>query len=367
MSHLKKKIVFVHLHDDFSGSPKVLKQVIEGFMAENYDCHVLTGNSMSGFLSNLNLTHHKFFYRRTRFSALNFIFYLYSQISLFLLLIKYFKSDFILYINTMLPFGGALAGFLLRNKIVYHIHETSLKPFMFKAFLRIIINFTAHKVIFVSNYLHKIEGFNKKKQRTIYNSLSKKFVKEAEKYKRSYNSSNKFIVIMVCSLRLYKGILEFFSIAQSLINFSRIEFKLVLNANKSEIDKFLISFPMPKNIKIINEINDVSSNYKTASLLLNLSRVDEWVETFGLTIAEGMAYGIPAIVPPIGGPTEIVTKDVHGFHISSYNKNEIVDKIIFLYNNPETMKVLSLNCKKKSLEFNEDNFKQKIIDFVSFS
>jgi len=33
------------------------------------------------------------------------------------------------------------------------------------------------------------------------------------------------------------------------------------------------------------------------------------VETFGLTILEGMTYKLPAIVPPVGGVIELVEEN----------------------------------------------------------
>ena len=56
---------------------------------------------------------------------------------------------------------------------------------------------------------------------------------------------------------------------------------------------------------------------------MNLSDPELCIETFGLTIIEGMAYGLPAIVPNVGGPTEIVLNGYNGYTIDVTNAAEI--------------------------------------------
>ena len=85
-------------------------------------------------------------------------------------------------------------------------------------------------------------------------------------------------------------------------------------------------------------------------MVLNLSKVDECVETFGLTILEAMAFGIPVIVPPIGGPAEIVTDGVEGYVISSYETNDIAKKIKELSMDKAKWTELSINALLLSFE-----------------
>lgn len=105
--------------------------------------------------------------------------------------------------------------------------------------------------------------------------------------------------------------------------------------------------------------------YSTSSLVLNLSRVDQWVETFGLTIVEALAFGIPVIVPPIGGPIEIVEEGLEGFLISSYEIDKVAKKIAELSNDETTCINLSKNAKEKALIFSEDLFLGKIQKVVN--
>lgn len=52
------------------------------------------------------------------------------------------------------------------------------------------------------------------------------------------------------------------------------------------------------------------------------------VETFGMTILEAMAYGIPSVVPNIGGPTELIKDGYNGYCVDTTNIHLIADAII---------------------------------------
>ena len=110
---------------------------------------------------------------------------------------------------------------------------------------------------------------------------------------------------------------------------------------------------------------DVIPFYNKASLVLNLSHVDAWVETFGLTILEAMAFGIPVIVPPVGGPAEIVTDGIEGYLISSYETNNIAEKIKTLSLDKDEWTRLSRNALMRSKDFNEKVFNKKLIEVLN--
>lgn len=260
----------------------------------------------------------------------------------------------------MMPFGAALAGKLMGKQVYYHVHETSLKPKLLKQFLRLVISLTANKIIFVSNYLQQVERFYKKKQIIIPNAIDSDFLFSASNIMQKDKKSDIFNILMVCSLKKYKGVFEFIKIARILVNNPNIIFTLVLNAEQYEIDEYFVTVEIPSNIQIYSRQKDLDCFYSGADLLMNLSRPDEWIETFGLTIIEGMAYGLPAIVPPVGGPAEIIRDGKEGFLISSYEADAIREKILFLVNNKSEYKTLSTNTIKRVNDFNEKEFEEKI-------
>ncbi len=264
----------------------------------------------------------------------------------------------------MLPFGAGLAGKLMGKPVYYHIHETSLTPASFKHFLRSIVQKTASKVIFVSKALEEAESFENILQEVIYNALPSELLNVALSSPYQHRRDENFNVLMICSLKAYKGVEEFVKIAFQCEEQKEITFTLVLNAEQYEVDAYLRGRKLPSNIVLVPRQNNLVPYYQQASLLLNLSRIDEWVETFGLTIIEAMAFGIPVIVPPVGGPTEIVTNGQEGYLISSYEIEKILDMIKELSHNEEKCLKFSQSARKRVEYFDEIHFEENVLKVI---
>lgn len=360
-----KKIIFVHLLNDYSGSPKVLLQVIRAVQKNGYNIELYTGKSEDGFLSGLTNKHNFYFYKRFENKYLTLITFMLSQLSLFFKLLKYRNENVIIYVNTMLPFGAGLAGKLMGKPVYYHVHETYVRPAIFKRLLRTIIQISASKVIFVSEYLKNSEIFSNMEQSVVCNALPKTLVEAAEESQYQYKKDGTFNVLMICSLKDYKGVNEFLSIASVCGQEKDVTFTLVLNAEKSEIEMFFQSRKLPSNLVIIPRQQNVIPFYENSSLLLNLSRIDEAIETFGLTIIEAMSFGVPVIVPPVGGPAEIVRDEIEGYLISSYEIDKIANTIIALSRDEAKCIELSNNAKIRSADFEESVFEKNILEVIN--
>src|SRR5690606_21533697 len=105
-------------------------------------------------------------------------------------------------------------------------------------------------------------------------------------------------ILMVCSLRVYKGVDIFMELARNLPKHS---FTLVVSAESNEIERYFKGRDLPGNLLILPTQKDLHQFYSKANLVLNLTIPDQCIETFGLTVLEAISYGIPAIVPPVGG------------------------------------------------------------------
>lgn len=349
------KIYAFHLLNDYSGSPKVLMQLIKFWVNKSIEVHMVTSSGRKGFLSNLKgVNYHYFWYRWNKNPYLRLFNLLLSQfILLSMLLFKVKKKD-IIYINTVLPFGAAFLGKLKGCRIIYHIHETTVKPPIFKFFLFGIARSYASDVIYVSKFLSQQEPFNEARTYILHNAIEFEFLKEANKNIQVKTNASK--VLMVCSLKEYKGVNEFFELAK---NNSSYHFRLVLNGSKQEIDAYFSSFIELKNLEIYDTQTNLHPFYQWADIILNLSKPDGWVETFGLTIIEAMAYGIPAIVPPVGGIVELVEENKNGFLVDSRNTELLHEKLNILLNNQDLYKKMSRCSLDKLQLFREDVFTQK--------
>lgn len=89
-----KKIIFFHLLNDYSGSPKVLSQVIETVSSEGADVELfLGGKGGDGFLSSAPCVQRRYFYKRFESKYLTLLSYSLSQLILFFKLMSYRKSS----------------------------------------------------------------------------------------------------------------------------------------------------------------------------------------------------------------------------------------------------------------------------------
>ena len=144
-----------------------------------------------------------------------------------------------------------------------------------------------------------------------------------------------------------------------------LNFKLVLNATQKNIDPYFAGKKIPKNLNIFTVQNNLHPFYQWADVLLNLSHIDSWIETFGLTILEGLCYHLPAIVPPIGGPTELITDGKNGYLIDSHQGLLLNEKLNHLLTHHDVYIAMKANTALAVKNFQEASFKAKIRQLIS--
>jgi glycosyltransferase involved in cell wall biosynthesis len=347
------RIFAFHLLNDYSGSPKVLSQLIKGWHEHGLEVHVCSSFENNGFLSDIpsQVTRRNVWYRFYENKLVRLFALLLSQLMLIVRLFSIVKHDDIIYVNTVLPFGGALLGRLKGCRVIYHIHETTMKPPVLKRFLFGVVKMTSQDVVYVSHFLANEEPIAGKKTHVLHNAIPDAFVGRAEGTHRDKTMPQH--VLMVCSLKSYKGVHEFVMLAKRL---SEYRFRMVINAPLNEIDSFFKGTDLPPNLELFPTQQDVVPHYAWADLVVNLSHPDGWVETFGLTIIEGMAFGLPAIVPPVGGITEVIDHGVNGYHMNPHDIDGIADTIENMFTNRSEYQSLSENTRIKLEEFREKAF-----------
>lgn len=343
------RIYTFHLLNDLSGSPKVLSQILKGLVAKGEKVSLVSSMKQSGFLSDLEGVEYidnRYAFHQNVILRLIRLFYV--QVYIVLKLYRRVKKEDVIYVNTVLPFGAAILGKIKGCKVVYHIHETSMKPKILKTFLFFFVRKMASEVVYVSHFLKEAEPL-KVPSTVIYNALESKFLEKAKQFNRTPNQRP--LVLMICSLKAYKGVHEFFDLAKNAPSF---DFQLVLNAEWTEIQAYFKEEILPDNLTFFSRQSNVSPFYEKADLLLNLSRPDEWVETFGLTVIEAMAYGVPAIVPPVGGIAEIVQEGKTGFKVSCYEKVNLKKLVVTLLKDSKLQAEMRNNCLLHRDSFSEE-------------
>jgi len=315
-------LYYIHLFNDYSGSPRVLKDAIDCNVNDSKHTYIFTSNH-SGFLDSDNNRRVNIFYARSSNRFIQLIYFFLAQFHLFLKLLgflclsRFKKRNVILIVNTMLPFSALFAGWLMKGRVVCYIHETFIKPDVFKRFLRFFIEYFSTNVVYVSQYLRDNENFSKPDKLIIYNGLRADFPAVPTFNKKSKFNGKK--VLFAGSLKEYKGINQLVKLAE--VNGS-INFIAALNCEQSDFEDFISKVDIPSNLSLLVRPNNLQDLFAESFLVLNLSLPNAWVETFGLSIVEGMAFGNPVVAPPIGGPTEFVNSN-NGALIDSRNIEEI--------------------------------------------
>jgi len=363
------KIVCFHLLNDYSGSPKVLKTILSGLLEKGYEIDLVT--SKGGILDQLSHPNLKRkFTSSYRFSPnklLTSVRYVLTQIYTFFAAFRYLRDDSIFYINTILPIGPAVAGKLMHKKIVYHYHENAkAKGFLYRK-LASAMEKLADVIISVSAYQSSFLSRNENVT-VVSNALPKEFLSRLRPDpERSFDKKN---VLMLCSLKQYKGMRSYIELASKLKNFN---FTLVVNDSFENIDRQSsdstlfpagIDWRKLSNLKVYPQQKDVSEFYNNASLVLNLTDKNMAVETFGLTSLEALSCGLPVIVPTVGGVTEFVIDGYDGYRIDVQNLDEIETRIDEILNNRDLYMMLSANALQMAQKYKESNAIEAVAEIV---
>lgn len=326
MSKKNTRIVCFHLFNDFSGSPKVLRAVLQGLLDDGYDIDLYSSstpgvlNKLNSSLGRLNFSKYKYSFSNNKLHTLLRL--VKAQCKMFRYGLGYSKTDnVVFYVNTLLPVAAAIAGRIRGIKVIYHYHEDAHKKGIGYRFLARLMQMLASEIICVSEYQRK---FLKRTHNVsvIPNALGQNLHRSLKPHiERAFEEKN---ILMLASLKGYKGVNEFINMSKSLSDF---KFTLVLNEDNDVVARYLSHQEVPQNLSIYSRQNKVANFYNNASLVLNLSDKRSFVETFGLTVLEAMTAALPVIVPTVGGVAEMVEDGVNGYKIDIQDSDKIESKI----------------------------------------
>ena len=355
-----KHIVCFHLFNDYSGSPKVLKMVLQGILDKGYRVDLITskGGILDELTGHANLKRVSYSYRFSVNPVVTMFRYLGVQLYTFFIAFRYlFQKQTVFYINTLLPVGPALAGRIMGKKVIYHYHENAFAKGLFYKVLAAVMQKLAHKIICVSQYQRSFLG-RKSGVCVIPNALPKEFTSRL--HPDAEAAFGRQTVLMLSSLKEYKGTREFIELANRLPEY---RFCLVINDVQENIDSFFYKYNIfcSQNLIIYPRQNIVVSFYNEASIIINSPYKKLSVETFGLTALEAMSAGLPVIVPTEGGIAEMVTDGENGYKIDVQDLNKIVEYIHLLLSDQELYNKLSNNASAYSRNFDIDKMTESIL------
>lgn len=354
-----KKITFIHLWNNYSGSPNVLSTVAEEMHKRGLDTTLITSFNNDGFLSEVECN--KRINVSYRFEK-NILLRLFQLIKFQLVCsvrVLQLDRNTLIYINTILPFLPALTAKMKGMTVIYHIHEAYPNKSIFNKICFQTVEFTAKKIICVSEYVkNHLTQKSRNKAIVVYNSLSDTFIRNKIE-KKAHDLKT---VLMISSTRRYKGIFDFCEIASKIPEF---QFTLVCDAGKDEISQLFSGYLNIKNLMILPTSKDLHCYYASSDLIVNFSNPRLIIETFGLTILEGMHYGLPSIVPPVGGIAELVEDGKSGYKIDINDKEKIKNKIKELFRDESLYKLMSTNSSIRSKAYSLDIQADKIFKIIN--
>jgi glycosyltransferase involved in cell wall biosynthesis len=354
------RIIAVHLLNDRSGSPLVLRQSLAVLAEAGYGIDLLTATpGEPGFLSDLpGVTLHPLAYRWSASQWRTLLNFVLVQWVVFWKVLRLARPSSVVYVNSLLPAGAALAGRCRGARVVYHLHEVSLRPAALRRVLCAVAQRTAHQLLCVSEHVRTTLALPVANQQVIYNSLAPSFIEEANRASLPYASPRPFVVLMACSLRDYKGVPEFFALARSL---PEMAFELVLNAPPAAVADYTARHSVPNNLRLFPATADMHPHYHRAAVVVNLSRPDEWVETFGMTVLEGLAYGRPVIVPPVGGVAEVNVHPHTGFAINGRDLGPLQHALRRLHRNSPFYARMAAAARQRAAAFGPARFAEQVL------
>jgi len=360
------RYIVVHLFNDYSGSPRVLADFCKSEAIQSESLSVVTSSS-KGFLEDELGEKTTIWYPRGRFRLLNYCSFALSQVQLFfvsffLILRSWLRREKVVLVNnTILSLGSMLASKITSTKNIAYIHEINSGPRVVRNVAEFLIRWTADHVIFVSQFVADDYNFKDKSTLVLPNGLRADFEESI-----TLDHAQKFdqqTVLFVGSLKEYKGVNELLVIAGALPD---TPFIGIFNTSNTILREFQQSKRVPPNLKLMTHQADIQKSYEHAFLVMNLSLPEQWIESFALTVLEGMAYGCPCIVPPVGGHLSYF--DVgSGLICDAKNTDKIVAFIETLREDKALWRQHSDHAKKAASKFTASQYSsdvKKVLDQI---
>ncbi|MED4601675.1 glycosyltransferase family 4 protein [Paenibacillus validus] len=234
---------------------------------------------------------------------------------------------------------GAIAAKSANLPLVWHIRDNIAAPYLrptIAKFIRLMARLLPNGIIANSNStmasLH-LSSYRDIHTLVAYSSYNGPIAKGTD---AEWNKKQ-FIVLLVGRLDEWKGQHILLEAAARFKNNSEIQFWIAGDAifgndeYKLRLDKQIKDNDLT-NVSMLGHVDHIPALLQKADLLVHTSIMPE---PFGQVIVEGMASGLPVIASDLGGPREIVLRDVTGLLIPPGDAEILRDAIQWMIDHPE--------------------------------
>ena len=109
---------------------------------------------------------------------------------------------------------------------------------------------------------------------------------------------------------------------------------------------------------------NLSRKYLGAFMVLNLSIPEQRIESFSLTILEGMSAGCPCVVPPVGGHLDYF-RETAGLLAHARDYEKIIGFIDHLKRNKASWRKFSNSARLIAKHYSSSTYNASASEFIS--
>ena len=373
MRNSVKKILITHSSNDYYGASKVLISIIDIFINNGFEVHLLLPNN--GPLNNnetIKKTNFKIInlgvFRKRYFTFFGLINRLYFIIKSSLYIKNFLKRNQIdlVYTNTSTLISPSIAAKFAGIPSTFHIHEIPNSNPIYSKFITTFLNMFPREIICVSKSVYDFwikNGLKKSKAKIIYNGFNIK------KSKPKILSNDKIVFTSISRIIPYKGHSLLIRIFEMLYKKNKKIYLQIIGDTLPEYQKYFEELKL--NVKKMGLNNNIKFLGWREDIITILDKSNFFIHTplspdpLPTVIFEAIQAKTPVITNELGGSYEILNNGKNGLIIKNDLINESVDKILSFTKNHELQKenteiAFDYVCENFSLE----NFEKKIIRII---
>ncbi len=248
---------------------------------------------------------------------------------------------------------GALAGYLSRKLVVWHLNDTHVPSIIMKIFRRISFLATAYIHASEATKTYYLDSLSDRPSAVIPAPIDTELFLDEIKF-QNLEEKEKIVLGMICNINPTKNLEDFIMIADNISSEmrSRFEFRIIgptfdsQQGYKKRLEKMIEELDIP-NIFFYGPTEDISSSLRDLDIFLFTSKS----ESSPLVVWEALMSGLPVVTYRVGDIDKYIKNEFNGLTAEVFDKAAMcraIDLLICDYNLANNLKT---NARKTAIEF----------------